>query len=234
MNNQEIIEKLKNFAGRDRRSLSEIAIRDGVAYVSDGRIGFAAKLPEPQEDNIPQNYPIDTLKDIIDGAKVVTGWSEIDQDEFKPLDADFRERLKNATQEVLVDHSNRYIETVCPCCGETVYWDQDDEEIVSEKEEKPVTEWRDVTRILQVKFDDGRGININLCYLHKIISAFGDIFLFTIGKDKNSNYTMLHMVSRDGTINGVLMSMRYFYGYFVADCMVHANSVERKPQGVTV
>lgn len=220
MNDNEIIEGLKRFAHQDSKTLKAVAISDGFAYATDGRIGLGAKLNDPHGDSVPEGYPLNSLRCIIDEAKDKTGWKYAHLDELKPLDEKFFERVKSELAEARASYNSRYKEFECPCCRETLYWDNDAEEVVREKEEPPTFDARDVQQSLRIVFDKETSIVVNFCYLHMIHKVFGDGYIrFAIGKNKEGN-DLLYMLSKDGLVHGVIMPMYMPHKESPADCTI--------------
>lgn len=220
MTDNEIIEGLKRFAHQDSKTLKAVAISDGFAYATDGRIGLGAKLQEPHGDSVPEGYPLKSLRGIIDEAKTRTGWQDVNLAELKPLDEKFLKRVKSEFAEARASYNSRYKEFECPCCREKLYWDNDAEEVVREREEPPTFDARDVQQSLRIVFDQETSIVVNFCYLHMIHKVFGDGYIrFAIGKNKEGN-DLLYMLSKDGLVHGVIMPMYMPHKESPADCTI--------------
>lgn len=209
MNYEQIAEKLKPFASCDktRKALLEIAVKDNIAYVSDGRIGFSAKLSEPHPDFVPENFPLEALKEILEGAKFSNKFGQILRDDYSIRAGSFARKItcRQNISDSLFDE--RYKEMVCPCCGNTIYWDNNDEEVVKQKEEREVVDAREITWSTKMKFYDGDDLIINFAFLYLVRRSFGDYIRFCVGRD-NRDAKVLCMESKDGNVRGVLMPMR--------------------------
>lgn len=228
MSDSEIIEKFKRFLNDgSSKTVTEVAVYDGVAYVTDGRIGFAANMSEPHDNGVPEGYPLSHLKGILDVALEQPVWSSVDPAEFKTLDADFIGRIKQAMSEARSDYNSRYKEFDCPCCGKTLYWDCDNEEIVREKEKYRPIEARDVYRKTRMVFEDGSSIVVNFCFLHLVHHIFGEGYMrFAIGKNREGDDNVLYMMAKDGSVHGVLMPLHVEGPGEPTDYMVHAKVAE--------
>ena len=62
------IHALGLFAARDGRSIKTIAILDGFVYATDGCIAIKMKLGDLRRNEVPNNYPINKLKSILNDA----------------------------------------------------------------------------------------------------------------------------------------------------------------------
>ena len=220
-----ITDKLKTFTASDKdRALGDIAICDGTAYATDGRIAFAVKLDEPHADEVPGGYPIGALKGVLAEPTVCSTWSRIDPEAFKALDENFKSLMRQKMIEGNNDYNDRYNEMTCPCCGGALYYDTWDDKLVEEREKKPDFDARDVEHSLRIVFDNGEAVNINFCYLHMIWSAFGPDLLFAAGQMKESKNRALIARSKDGKIRGMVMWIAVLAGD-TTKCMLAAKSV---------
>lgn len=215
MGNQTIIEGLKRLARPDGKAISDVAVFGKCAYATDGRIGISVELPEPHGDSVPGNYPLNSLIEIINEAKPYTDWKYLDVGEFKTLDGKFKSQIDNMRERKRVEHECRYHETVCPCCGDTVYWDMDNEEIVEEKEACPEIGERDIDLPVRIRFVPSDNIFtikgsvvVNFLYPHILGGIFGDHYIrYAIGKNRMDN-DIVCFESAGGIVRGVLMPMR--------------------------
>lgn len=231
MSDNEIIARFKRFlVDSGSKTVTEVAVYDGVAYVTDGRIGFAARMSDPHDNCVPEGYPIEHLKGILGEALEQTAWSALDLAEFKALDADFIGRVKQAMAEARSDYNSRYTAFDCPCCGETLYWDGDNDEVVREKEAMRVIEARDVYRTTRVEFCDGSSIVVNFCFLHMVHHFLGEGYMrFAVGENKEGKRIM-YMRSEDGAVHGALFPLVVEDGE-KTDCTVHAVATESEVAG---
>ena len=203
--------------------LKDIAVKDNTAYASDGRIGFAIRLAGKNGDLVSEDYPFDLLKGIIEDAKGLTKWYKISLDEFKSANENFISCVKDAFFENKRIWRERYTEVECPCCGETLYWDCEKEEVVKEREEEPVIDARNIEKVVNIVFDDGSNIPVNFYYLHILQHLFADKDVrFAVKKNVEGN-DMLYMMSKDGSAYGALMPFRVSLECgWQADYTVHA------------
>lgn len=214
----EIVEKMKLLApnAEYRRALGKVVTKDGIAYVTDGRVGFlykddAGELAASPEEHL-EEYPVVSLARIVDksvGDGEAFGWRVLCHGEEGKTIADLEKKFAEAYQNAKVDarrsFRSRYTEVSCPCCGATLYWDSDDDRLVSEEwldEDKPedVT-FRDVSIPVWVEFG-GERVLVNYAYLHVIGQVFGDLLMSHDGDGK------IVFRSRDGRVKGTVMPLR--------------------------
>lgn len=209
MNYEQIAEKFKPLASNDktRKALMKIAVKDNIAYVTDARLGFYAKLSEPHPDFIPENFPLESLKEILEGVKFSNKFGQIPRENYSILAGNFAHKItcRQNISDSLFDE--KYREMVCPCCGNTIYWDNDNDEVVKQKEEREVVEAREITWTTKMKFYDGDDLIINFAFLYLVRRSFGDYIRFCVGRD-NRGAKVLCMESKDGNVRGVIMPMR--------------------------
>ena len=217
MENNEIIERLKIFAGRNFPKLEQVAISNGVAYVSDGRIALVAILDSKHDDAIPKGFPIEGIKKYISEVHKCQNYFRLVDEEFKYLDKKFTREFNRLRINDEHDYNSRYTRAECPCCGELLYWDGKNEEFVRYREAYVQPVERDVTFWTRIIFDHGNPITIdvNFAYLRMIVSAFSDTLLF--GVVPHEDFHLLCMQSPTGDICGVLMPLRIVDPLLVED-----------------
>lgn len=205
MNDIGLIEAFKRFTNRDEtRAIREVAIRDGVVYASDGRIGLAGKLKASFPDSVPDKFPFANLKEIVEVANTVPKFWALNQHDFTLCDGEFIERLDKQRLDDIREHRARYTEFSCPCCGDTLYWDNNEEEVVRAKSDLKATESRDVEISTRIHFPEKRSALVNFCYLHMLLQNLNGMGIaFGLGKDDK----ILYFRSADGGVYGALMTL---------------------------
>lgn len=226
MTDKEIIAAFAAFTHPDEnRTLSQLAFSGTAVYATDGRLAIDGRLSEAQPEKIPENYPIKSLLEILDGPRAVREWYVLKSVEFEHFDGQFAEACKQERSEQLCNYRSRYTEETCPCCNETVYWDAWEGKLVKEREESSAFDVRDVVKPTLICFANGLSVLINFCYLHLLVSSFGRDLRLAIGKCQDEKNPMLYMKTEDGRFYGVLMPMRSHDGAFDTDYRLHAESV---------
>lgn len=205
MNDIQIIEAFKRFTSREEwRTYHEVAIFDGVVYATDGRIVLAGKLKASFPDSVPDKFPLEVLNEIVEVANTVPRFWALNQHDFTLCDGEFIERLDKQRLDDIREHRARYTEFSCPCCGDTLYWDNIEEEVVRAKSDLKATESRDVEISTRVHFPEKRSAIVNLCYLHMLLQNLNGIgIVFGLGKDDK----ILYFRSADGSVYGALMTL---------------------------
>lgn len=134
MKDDKAIKKMKAFTRRGCcSSICNLAFSCSHAYATDGRIGVEFTLNAPHADEIPGNYPIDSLKKILDGPHAEKNWFTIKFAEFELLEKHFKDAYEAERAEYLCAGRSRYSEETCPCCNRTVYWDSFGEKLVDKR-----------------------------------------------------------------------------------------------------
>lgn len=193
----------------DERPIKDVAVSGGVAYVTNGRIGLAAKLEGDYSDEVPDGFPLKALKGIIDGGIGLKRWHLIDLDDFRKLDKEFGEKVMHIMAESRADYEERYKAFDCPCCGKTLYWDNDAGEVVETRPERYIPGAFDVDKSTRLAFNDGTGIEINFHYLHFLVKAFGEgVIRYAVAQDEKG-HDVLYLRSKDGSVHGALMPMTF-------------------------
>lgn len=225
MTDKEIIKKFAAFTHPDKDAATNRIVFSGMRlYATDGRLAVDGRLSTAHPEEIPEKYPIKTLREILDGPRAVQAWYAFKFVEFEQLDEQFVEACKNEWNEHLRNHRVRYTEETCPCCNETVYWDAWEEKLVKEKEGMSAFDVRDVDKSTWIRFANGLSVLVNFCYLHLLVKAFGPLRL-AIGHCTDEKNQMLYLKTVDDRFYGVLMPLRSYDGGYTADFTLHAESV---------
>lgn len=227
--------KLNAFAyhGKDRKALVKVCVDDGFAYATDGRIVFCAKLDEPAEREVTENFPLNGVKGYIEqvNSESVDKWYEVkDLKQFE--DAFVAEYLSQRSRE-LQDMRGRYKEVRCPDCGRYVYWDTYNDELVSDMEEGDPFEPRNVDYAIKMTFTGAHGnddavLLINYGYLYTVTKELGyDILVSPQNKKENP---VLFIKTKDGDIKGVMMPLRWYGSASTVESKCSINLVPSKEE----
>ena len=208
MNDADKIHALGLFAARDGRSIKNIAILDGFAYATDGRIAIKMKLGDLRRNEVPNNYPIDKLKSILNDADECNATNVIADEDFKPIDDGFMQYARGERNQHNRDYLERYKAMVCPCCGGTVYFDNEKDKLLEEMEPQDKFDIRDVRKSIELDFGDEK-VYVGMSYLHMIIAVFNNDYnlRFAPCKVNDEKRKLLCFKSTDGDLTGVLMPM---------------------------
>lgn len=220
MKENNVIEVLSKMLGRDgRKCLKEMAIKDGVAYVSDGRIALKFALNERSEDSVPAGYPIESINEYLKKVEKSDKWFDLDSDDVALLLERFADRFKDQVDEDDLKYAGRYQELECPECGETVYYDNWNFELVDAKEARVSTDSRDVEFPVQVILGD-RLVNVAFPYLN-ILGSLGNNNLEFSAEDVRDK-AKLYIRTKDRRLHGVLMPL------LIVDGKVPKNTIHSK------
>ena len=189
-------------------SIKNIAILDGFAYATDGRIAIKIKLGDLRRNEVPNNYPIDKLKSILLEADECNASGVITEEDFKPIDDVFMQYARGERNQHNRDYLERYKAMVCPCCGGTIYFDNEKDKLVEEMEPQDKFDIRDVSKSIELDFGDEK-VYVGMSYLHMIIAVFNNDYnlRFAPCKVNDEKRKLLCFKSTDGDLTGVLMPM---------------------------
>lgn len=179
MTNEEIIERLKPLARRHtpgveaHTAIESVAVKDKVAYVTDGRVAMAVPLEGDVADSVPENYPMDGIQDYVGKMDEVKRWYRMDPERTKALLQTVLDKTKASHIEAEASNRERYTQVQCPCCLDWVYWDAWNEELVEVKEEDLPDEPRDIRVPVWLQMCD-RSILVNFGYVYMILKTMLD------------------------------------------------------------
>lgn len=179
MTNEEIIERLKPLTRRHapgveaHTAIESLAIKDKVAYVTDGRVAMAVPLEEDAEDSVPENYPMGGVQGFIGMVDEAEKWYRMDPEKTKALLQAVLDKTKASHIEAEASNRERYTPVVCPCCHEWVYWDTWHDELVEDMEQDLPDEPRDIRVPVSLNMG-GNAITVNFGYIHMILKAMLD------------------------------------------------------------
>lgn len=210
MNDADKIHALGLFAASDGRSIKNLAILDGFVYATDWRIAIKMKLNDLHQNEVPSSYPIIKLKSILLEADECNATGVITDEDFKPIDDGFMQYARGERNQHNRDYLERYKAMVCPCCGDTVYLDNEKDKLVEKMEPQDKFDIRDVSKSIALDFGDEK-VYVGMSYLHMIIDAFNKDYnlRFAPCKVSGNNRKLLCFKSTDGDLTGVLMPMYY-------------------------
>ena len=197
--------KLQNFVTRDKeRNIHGILVKDGCSYATDGRIAVCIKLDGHVEDDIPKEYPVDTMIGIIKEGVFDGKRYTVDHDQFMAQCKVLMEKRNAQVEEDRRNYRDRYEEVVCPDCRSSVYYDKELEKLVSEKEDFQYSELRNVDFPVYLMLDGNGFIFCNLGYVATIVREFGEGVMFWVNEKDTRNKSFFK--TNDG-ISGVLMPL---------------------------
>lgn len=179
MTNEEIIERLKPLARRHtpgveaHAAIESVAVKDKVAYVTDGRVAMAVPLEGDVADSVPENYPIGGIQDYIGKVDEIKKWYRMGPESAKALFQVVLDRTNASHIEAEASDRERYTHVVCPCCHELVYWDNWNEELVEDIEERLPDEPRDVRAPVWLQMGD-KSILVNFGYVYMVMKSMLD------------------------------------------------------------
>lgn len=206
------------FADRDAaRTLSKVAVKDGFAYASDGKLGVKVKVDSQCEDDVPENWPVKPLGDIIEGSfNPAPKWFRIGGYHLQEMVKKLVEKRDDLVRDNERDMRDRYEEVICPECGSCLYYDKNEEKLVDKKEELDDVLFHEVNMETVLVFGEG-GSRIPVCfgYVYEIISRIegvcgGVLFAKEDMSGEKNDICKLLFKSEDGNVHGVLMPRRTF------------------------
>lgn len=207
---EEAKEKLAHFASKDkeRQRIFGVHFNGDRAYVTDGRIAFRADLDsktEKDSEEFPFN-PIDEFMGVVEDA---SQWMAMDWDRFMKLGEVFLSAMRDYEVEQRSQLRTRYKHADCPCCGASLYWDSELDEL---------KEFEDVEQVdynpahvdfpVSLHLQDGNPIHVAFGYLYLIRKAFGTDVLFSKEVVKEGYIARLLIKTVDGSVKGVMMPLR--------------------------
>lgn len=213
MTNPGQMARLQKFASSDQtRSISTVAVKDGVGYATDGRLLVSETMDEPCEDIVKRDdekiVPVDSMIKFSKYPELARKWYRFPQMAFESFSTVFKEALRVKIAENDRDYADRYKRVVCPSCNDDLYWDTLDEKLVSEREAKDCVEFKDVNVPIRMEFPRDGFLDVDFCYLFSVSQEYRDVlYSKAIVADQN-NATLLFMKTEDGKMKAVLMPLR--------------------------
>lgn len=179
MTNEEIIERLKPLTRRHtpgveaHAAIESVAVKDKVAYVTDGRVAMAVPLEGDVADSVPENYPMAGVQEYIGKMDEAERWYRMDPERAKALLQTVLDKTEASNIEAEASNRERYRHTRCPCCHELVYWDTWNDELVEDVEEDLPDEPRDIQMPVWFQMGD-KSILVNFGYVYMVLKAMLD------------------------------------------------------------
>lgn len=208
---------VRMFADRNTaRTLSKVAVKNGFAYASDGRVGVKVKVDGQCEDDVPESWPVKALDGIIEGSfDPDPKWFRIEGYHFQEMVKNLVEKRNDLVSENERDMRDRYKDVICPECGEHLYYDENEEKLVDEKEELDDVLFHDVKMgtVLVFGKEESR-IPVGFGYVYEVMSkiegACGGVLFAKedVSGKKGDVSSKLLFKSEDGSVRGVLMPLR--------------------------
>lgn len=179
MTNEEIIERLKPLARRHtpgveaHAAIESVAVKDKVAYVTDGRVAMAVPLEGDVADSVPENYPMGGIQEYVGKVDEVKRWYRMGPESAKALFQVVLDKTKASHIEAEASNRERYTHARCPCCHALVYWDTWNDELVEDVEENLPDEPRDIWVPIWLQMGD-KSVLVNFGYVYMILKAMLD------------------------------------------------------------
>lgn len=208
MEDKAYVEIIGRMLGRgDRACLKETAVKDGVVYVSDGRIAWKYRPEKAPADYVPADYPIEPIENYMRRVEACEKWYDLDPADVLNVNDEFSEKLRDEHLADIQRHTSRYVDVACPRCGDTVYFDSWTALLVEEKDRMDETDPRDVDFPVQIVAGD-RNADISFSYLYLI----GDLGLDNIefGFEEcveEGCRTKAYFRTKDERLHGILMPL---------------------------
>jgi hypothetical protein len=201
--------------GNRNKTLSKVAVKNGFAYASDGRLGVKVRVDGQCEDDVPESWPVKSLGDIIEGSfNPDPKWFRIGGDHLQEMVKKLVGKRNDLLRENERDMRDRYKEVICPECGSYLYYDKNEEKLVDEKEELDGVQFHEVKMETLLVFGEGGSrIPVGFGYVYEIMSRIesacgGILFAKQETDGKNGDIRKLLFKSEDGSVTGVLMPLR--------------------------
>lgn len=197
-------------------TIGKVAFRNGVGYATDGRIAVKVRIDDPDEE-IPEEdggcFPFAKVDDLVAEAEVLGKWYRPDLAAINVID----KRFANMVHAEMIAHDQylreRHIESVCPCCRETVWIDTENESVVKVRKEEVPFSPKNVLLPMRMSFAaDGGSCDVGFWYVQTVLRSFGDA-IFTMDDGRHDGVHLLMFRSRDCSAVGALMPLTTCIGY---------------------
>lgn len=225
-----VLEPITDKSLKPKRSLTKVAFRNGHGYACDGRIAMRIRLDDPNKE-IPEEdggcYPFLVIDDLMLEVDKQDKWYMLDAEALKDVTGKFAEVVRNEDINRREMFDSRYVECECPHCGETVWFDTDDETIVEERVKDEPVDPKLVYYPGLLKLGDEKVV-VGFGYIQAITVVIGRDAQFALGDEREDGNRILLFRSYDGSIAGALMPIRVEQG-----ALVHTVNWEIKCREVT-
>ena len=225
---EEAKEKLAYFASKDKnyKSIRGVHFNGNCAYATDRRVALRADVDSKTEKDsevFPFN-PIDGFVEVVENA---SRWMAMDWDRFMKLGEMFPSAMRDYEVEQRSDIRSRYKHAECPCCGASLYWDCELDEL---------KEFEDIDQVdcnpanvdfpVRLNFQDGDFLHFAFGYLYLVRKAFGTDVLFSKEVVKEGYIARLLIKTVDGSVKGVMMPLRTDDDKFVGNGKIDLREVD--------
>lgn len=227
MTKEEQLKRIVAFKCKDEsRSISTVAVKDGVAYATDGKIVVSDRLDEDCEDvtdGHKKAFPIEAVLYFASQAEKAERWYAIGCDILKSLEDAFAEKFRS--ERILNDreYADRYKRVVCPSCGEDLWWDKWDDALVEDPEPKSSVEILDVQLPVRISFGN-ESMDVNFAYLFLLRKLFGDVLISRVYAERNHHY-LLGFRTSDWRTRGVIMPFQDCHEIHIGGRIVQADEI---------
>ena len=209
MKMEDQMKRLGAFVCREqRRSISTIIVKDGIAYATDGRLLVYEKLDEPHEDVVKredgETLLVDSVIAFCKYPQNAKKWYSISMD-TKWIDDILSEKFKAEVQLNDRNYREHYKLVRCPKCGDDIWFDTFEERLIDMPEPKDVIEIRDVRVNAHIVLGDN-DISVNYAYIFLLTKMYEGV-MFSCGYVKENDKTIIFFRTKDGKAGGVLMPL---------------------------
>lgn len=169
-----------------KEGIGRVAVREGKAYASDGRMAVEHTLEGDAADS-HENYPFDAIVKFLSLGDHVK-WYKPASTDVESFEKKMMEIRREADAERRQHARDRYAMCMCPCCGADLFWDEDNERLVDEDgmEENETADFRDYELSVNIPFKEG-DLNVNFAYLEQFMKVFGRDIQLAIAYDGETN-----------------------------------------------
>ena len=210
-------EALKPFVRKDGfGSTKEVAIAGGYAYATDGRVAVKVKIDEGQPDDLPKDFPLKSLTDIVEDAKSKANLRyKLSRDRIASYIEDYKADFKKWMQKEQRDRRQWRLdleEATCPCCGASLYIDGDrlltEDELDEEEEEYSIKpEWHEWPVLLRLGRAEGDMAHFQFRFIKDLLDLSPEWKVGGVDRNEDGTIKMLYGESADGEKQFVMMPL---------------------------
>ena len=214
MKNAAQMARLQKFACEDtERSISTVVVKCGIGYATDGKMLVSEAMDEPCDDIVSRedgkDIPVDSMVKFSKYPDVANKWYVFPKKEFQEFERIFKEEFRAKVVENDRDYNGRYKPVVCPCCNEDLYWDTNEDRLVSMREGKRPVQLSDISLPVRLVFPDDGFIVVNFGYIFRMAQEYGNL-MFAKARVEYQKSELLFMKTEDHKMVSVLMPLRTY------------------------
>lgn len=215
MTAEEAKEKLAHFASKDRnrQGLLGVHFNGDRAYATDGRIVFRADVDSKTEKD-SEVFPFNPIDEFVGVVENASRWMSMDWDRFMKIEEVFLSAMRDYKVEQRSEFTSRYNHAECPCCGASLYWDGELDEL-KEFEDVDQVDYNpaNVDFPVRLNLHDGYSIHVAFGYLYLVRKALGTDVLFSKEPVKEGYTPRILIKTVDGSVKGMMMPLRTDNGF---------------------